>query len=92
MNNEIAISAFKEDGTLVGTYASMNLAMRKLYLKSQNASIRHMCFVKKNGERRLHYSRLLDCDVYFQEANQDEKQNTEQRYSRYTFNKQRTVR
>lgn len=84
MTKGVRISAFYPDGKLIGTYESINQAIRKLYiLKKDGPTMSEMCSIKKNGERRLFFARQLKTDVYFKPASID--QPVIKKHGRYTF-------
>lgn len=59
----VPVLAYKEDGTFIGEYETITKAMYKLIHKKIRGG-NSLFGLTKKGERRIHYSKMLNCKFY----------------------------
>lgn len=67
-DNEIKVSAFKEDGTLIGKYDSINKAHNRLLISNRRGGAGTKLLNSKKSENKILYSRMLKENVYLKET------------------------
>lgn len=63
-DNEIKVSAFKKDGTLIGQYDSINKTHNRLLISNRRGGAGTKLLNSKKSKNKIHYSRMLKENVY----------------------------